>query len=87
MVDVANFTFPRHYMTNMAISGQKGECAVLVFGREGHKCHTIYGDIMMEDLRFPSMKELSSIRDRSRGLALTEIDEAALSKNESSPLC
>lgn len=75
-----NFKRPRHFMTTMAVVGQKSPCAVLVFGKDGRKCHTIHGDILIGDLYLPTQNELIFIHNASKMMALTEEDKLILAQ-------
>lgn len=69
---------PAHYMTTQAVVGQKEPIAVLVYGTDGNKCHTIYGDVLLGDLVTPTLQELHFIHEASEGNATTKIDRIRL---------
>lgn len=71
-----DFKEPRHVMTKMALSGEK---AVMVYGvRDGVKLNTIYGDILIGDVRLPTHKELNFINNATGGQALSDTERQIL---------
>ncbi len=69
--DSEHITFPRH-MIVLDTDNNILKRGVMIYGTNGNKCHTIYGDFIKGDLRLPNREELSYISNATGGMALTE---------------